>query len=201
LNSKRQPKWVQHDNLFSVWFDHQLWQHTTKHRNIGTSAGNYRLRQSGLSPNTTYHFQIVASNSGGTSYGGDLTFTTTALAQAPTVSTLAANNVTSVSAQLNAGPQSKRFEPRRPILNMALPRVMGVRHLWATLEPCRRRFPTRFRLSHPGTIYHYRLTASNSNGTTHGSDQTFTTTGTSSPTAQTLDATSVTTSTAQLNGS
>jgi hypothetical protein len=30
----------------------------------------------GLAPNTTYHFRIVASNSAGTRYGGDRTFTT-----------------------------------------------------------------------------------------------------------------------------
>jgi hypothetical protein len=31
---------------------------------------------SGLSPKTTYHVRFVASNSDGTSYGGDVTFTT-----------------------------------------------------------------------------------------------------------------------------
>jgi len=30
----------------------------------------------GLTPNTTYHYQLVANNSAGTSYGGDQTFTT-----------------------------------------------------------------------------------------------------------------------------
>jgi chitodextrinase len=32
---------------------------------------------SGLAPGTTYHFRVVASNGGGTSYGSDLTFSTT----------------------------------------------------------------------------------------------------------------------------
>ena len=41
----------------------------------------YGTTVSSLSPNTTYHFQIVAYSSGGNDYGGDLTFTTTALAK------------------------------------------------------------------------------------------------------------------------
>jgi hypothetical protein len=36
----------------------------------------------GLAPNTTYHYRLVAANSGGTSYGADLTLTTAA-ASAP----------------------------------------------------------------------------------------------------------------------
>jgi hypothetical protein len=41
---------------------------------------------SALSPSTTYHFRIVARNTLGTSYGQDLTLTTTAPPPAPTVS-------------------------------------------------------------------------------------------------------------------
>ena len=43
---------------------------------IGTTSGNYGTSISGLSPNTLYHFRIVASNNGGMSSGSDLTFTT-----------------------------------------------------------------------------------------------------------------------------
>jgi hypothetical protein len=39
----------------------------------------------GLQPSTTYHFQLVASNSDGTTSGGDLTFTTAADQSAPEV--------------------------------------------------------------------------------------------------------------------
>jgi hypothetical protein len=142
----------------------------------------------------------VAYNSGGTSYGSDLTFTTTALAQAPTVSTLAASSVTSVSTQLNAtldpnGSATTAYYEYGTTTSYGSSSSVGnfgtvpqtISYMIAPLTP--------------GTTYHYRLNASNSNGTTHGNDQTFTTTSISSPTAQTLDATSVTTSTAQLNGS
>jgi hypothetical protein len=168
--------------------------------NIGTTAGNYGTTVSSLSPNTTYHFQIVAYSSGGTNYGGDLTFTTTALAQAPTVSTLAASSVTSVSAQLNAT-LNPNGSTTTAYFEYGTTTSYGSSSSVGNFGTVSQTISYTIASLTPGTPYHYRLTASNSNGTTHGNDQTFTTTGTSSPTAQTLDATSVTTSTAQLNGS
>ena len=49
---------------------------TTTSNSIGTSSGSRSQTISGLTRRTTYHFRIVATNSGGTSYGSDLTFTT-----------------------------------------------------------------------------------------------------------------------------
>ena len=54
---------------------------------------------SGLAPGTTYHYQLVATNAQGTTYGGDQTFTTMALP--PTVSTSAATAIGAVDATLN----------------------------------------------------------------------------------------------------
>ena len=73
---------------------------TTTSGSIGTSTGNYGTTVSGLTANTVYHFRIVAYSSGGTSYGGDLTFTTSP--QPPTATTQAASSITSASAQLNS---------------------------------------------------------------------------------------------------
>jgi hypothetical protein len=67
---------------------------------IGTTAGNYGFTVSSLTPNTTYHFRIVAYSSDGYGYGSDMTFTTSA--QAPTATTQAASSITSTSAQLNS---------------------------------------------------------------------------------------------------
>ena len=53
---------------------------------------------SGLTPGTTYHFRLVASNSAGVSQAGDLTFTTPV---PPTVTTLPATSITSTNATLN----------------------------------------------------------------------------------------------------
>src|ERR1019366_2798347 len=54
----------------------------------------------GLTANTTYHFRITATNTGGTSKGADETFTT--LPNAPTVETKPASATTQTTATLNA---------------------------------------------------------------------------------------------------
>lgn len=54
---------------------------------------------SGLNAGTTYHCRIKAVNSLGTTYSSDITFLT--LGQSPTVTTLAATNITTVAARLN----------------------------------------------------------------------------------------------------
>ena len=68
----------------------------------GTSAVQVLHQISSLLPNTTYHFRMVGQNSGGTSYGADLTCTTPPPAvNPPTVTTEPATSVTSSSATLN----------------------------------------------------------------------------------------------------
>ncbi|MEI6684045.1 MAG: GEVED domain-containing protein, partial [Bacteroidota bacterium] len=53
----------------------------------------------GLTGNTTYHYQVVSYNAGGTTYGSDSTFTT--LAIAPTVTTGGATDITGYSATIH----------------------------------------------------------------------------------------------------
>ena len=68
---------------------------TTAYGNV-TTPGNTSASLSinfdltGLAPNTTYHYHIVASNSGGTSYGGDVAFNT-AIQSGPTLTLTAPN--------------------------------------------------------------------------------------------------------------
>jgi hypothetical protein len=53
--------------------------------NVGSGASTLERAQgvTGLTPNTTYHYRIVASNSSGTSQGADRTFTVGWVVQAP----------------------------------------------------------------------------------------------------------------------
>ncbi len=50
---------------------------TTKTSN-GVGIGNFTSNLTGLSPNTTYYVRAYATNSSGTAYGNEITFTTTA---------------------------------------------------------------------------------------------------------------------------
>jgi hypothetical protein len=49
---------------------------TAPQTKTGNTYQNVNANVSGLSPSTTYHFRIIATNSGGTVYGSDRTFTT-----------------------------------------------------------------------------------------------------------------------------
>ena len=49
---------------------------TPNQTKTGNNYQNVSANISGLSAHTTYHFRIVASNTAGTRYGSDRTFTT-----------------------------------------------------------------------------------------------------------------------------
>lgn len=51
-------------------------QTTTASAGSGFGPVNVSANLSGLTPNTTYHYRVVATNSNGTSNGADMTFTT-----------------------------------------------------------------------------------------------------------------------------
>lgn len=75
----------------------------TKVSEAGTfGTGAFTEDVTGLSAGTTYYFKAFATNSAGTSYGSQETFTTSASATAPNVTTNAATSVTDNSATLNA---------------------------------------------------------------------------------------------------
>ncbi len=64
----------------------------------GASSTTESAALTGLSPNTTYYFQIKAVSSGGTTYGSVLNFTTTL---APTATTSVASGTTATGSTLN----------------------------------------------------------------------------------------------------
>src|SRR4029077_12801392 len=71
----------------------------------GSSPVSVSAAITGLAPNTTYHFRISATNTGGTSEGSDGEFKTleeVVVHEAPTVETKPASAVTQTGATLNA---------------------------------------------------------------------------------------------------
>jgi hypothetical protein len=157
---------------------------------------------SGLSANTLYHFRIVASNSAGTRFGNDRTFTTLSVTGPPVATTNPATFIASFSATLNALldphglPASVHFD-------------YGVTPSYGLTTTPQNRSGNTFQTVGANvtgltanTLYHFRVVASNGAGTTTASDRTFTTlTATGPPVVITNAATNVTTSSGTLNGS
>ena len=64
----------------------------------GTPVGPYVSAITGLTPNTMYYVRAYATNEAGTSYGNQLTFTTTSSPVVPTITTTAISGITESSA-------------------------------------------------------------------------------------------------------
>jgi uncharacterized repeat protein (TIGR03803 family) len=127
---------------------------------------------SGLSAATTYYFQLVSLNSSGTTVGGLQSFTTAN--PPPTVVTGSAGRTTFHNAILNGtvNPNSLEtslyFEWGTSIAYGASTAIQQLGNGSMTV-PC----SASIEGLQADTVYHYRLVASNSSGTTFGQDQTF----------------------------
>jgi phosphodiesterase/alkaline phosphatase D-like protein len=157
---------------------------------------------SGLSPNTLYHFRAVATNSAGTRFSGDRTFTTLGVTGPPVATTNPATFIASFSAMLNA-----LLDPHG--LTTSVHFEYGTTPSYGLATVPQNRAGNTFQAVGANvtglaanTLYHFRVVASNGAGTTTGSDRTFTTlTPTGPPVVITNGATNVTASSGTLNGS
>jgi hypothetical protein len=68
------------------------------HANSGTGTGSYSINMTGLTANTTYYVRAYATNSAGTAYGSEVSFTTLQNASLPTVTTSQVTNITQTTA-------------------------------------------------------------------------------------------------------
>lgn len=64
----------------------------------GTGTGSYTVSMTGLTANTTYYVRAYATNSVGTAYGSEVSFTTSQNVTLPTVTTSQVTNITETSA-------------------------------------------------------------------------------------------------------
>ncbi|MBI9089419.1 MAG: hypothetical protein JEZ12_09385 [Desulfobacterium sp.] len=140
------------------------------------STGAFTSSMTGLSAGTLYHVRAYATNTGGTSYGADITFTTDPVA--PTVTTQAATSVDTTTATGNGNLTD---------LGAPAPTEHGV--CWSTsanptitdsnttkgVAGATGAFTSEMTGLTPETTYHYRAYATNTAGTVYGADQTFTT--------------------------
>ena len=133
----------------------------------------------GLTPGTTYHFRVVATNSDGTADGNDMTFKT---AGPPVVVSQSATNVTDTTATLNATVNPAGLDTTCVFQYVDDAAFQGSGYSTATSVNC-----SPFDLGSsfdnqttsasvnglkPDTLYHFHVVATNSAATT-GPDSTF----------------------------
>jgi hypothetical protein len=176
--------------------------HTTA---LQTKTGNtyqsVSANISGLAASTRYHFRIVATNSAGTTYGADRTFTTLSATGRPVVTTNPATFIASYSATLDGS-----LDPHG--LSTTVYFQYGTTTSYGLTTSLHTKSGNTYQNISAnisglaaGTRYHFRIVATNSAGTTHGADRTFTTlSATGPPVVITDPATNVTSSSATLDG-
>lgn len=132
----------------------------------------------GLQPGTTYHFALVANNFGGIEVmGPDETFTTRPLVP-PAVSTGAAEAIGQTTATLMGSvdaeglPTTYRFEYG---LTSGYGSSWPLVQVFAGSGSASQGVAVGVPNLQPGATYHYRLVATNEDGTTYGADQAFAT--------------------------
>lgn len=171
------------------------------HTTDGTAAGAFVSNISGLAANTTYYVRAYATNSVGTAYGNERSFTTLNNATIPVLTTAAATSIDYTSAVTGGDVTSDGGEavtargiclslsPNPTISNDTTINGSGLGV-----------FSSNITGMTPGTTYYVRAYATNSIGTAYGNEINFTTTAASLPTVITTAASAVTTTTAVAGG-
>jgi phosphodiesterase/alkaline phosphatase D-like protein len=149
----------------------------------GTEPVPAAIGISGLVPATTYHYRLVATNADGTTESSDQTFTT-APATPPTATTGEASNITLTTATVAGTINPEGLETSYE-LDLGTDTTYGTSIYGQAGSAAT---PTEITLSlqdlAPGSTYHYRIVAINSDGRTPGTDRTFTTPAYSNPIVQ-----------------
>ncbi|HUX97620.1 MAG TPA: FISUMP domain-containing protein [Bacteroidales bacterium] len=166
--------------------DHNISLGNGKETVDGSGIGIFTSTLTGLTSNTTYYVRAYATNSAGTAYGSEVSFTTSPPATLPTVTTASASGITASSAfgggdvQDDGGAAviakgvcwSTSFGPTVNNTKTADGTGLGT-------------FSSNINGLNPGTTYYVKAYATNSVGTSYGNEINFTT-ATTAPGAPTI---------------
>jgi hypothetical protein len=165
----------------------------------GATAVTVSAAIAGLQAGQVYHFRLDATSDAGTTNGADLTFTAAAGGTGPTVTTKAATNLTTSSAKLN-GTVNPNGLATTYYFEYGTSTSYGSKTAAANAGSGKSNVNVSATASGIGVgVYHFRLVATNSAGTTYGSDLTFGSAG--PPVVLTGSAQGASTSGATLTGS
>lgn len=170
------------------------------HAANGSEVGAFPIGLTGLTPNTQYHFRAYATNSAGTAYGNDLTFTTNPLA-VPTLTTVVPGNIMSTSAASGGNITSdggQAVTARGVCWSTNANPTTADNH--TTDGSGTGAFTSSITGLTSNTLYHVRAYATNAQGTGYGGDETFTTVLTVVPTVTTAAASDITAISATAGG-
>jgi hypothetical protein len=138
------------------------------------STGSYSCNLTNLTPNTTYYVRAYATNSAGTAYGSQTSFTTQAAS--PTVTTGSASNIDQWNVTLSG--TITDIGADNPERMIQLTQTSGN---YTSPEECTAgtagtgTYQCTFTNLNPNTTYYYRAKATNTAGTSYGQQQSFTT--------------------------
>lgn len=163
-----------HGLVGTIYFQYgtsTAYEKTTAAGDLGPPAGTAQYPLASLTPGTTYHYRVVATDAAGTSFGLDQTFSTSANGP-PQIQTLSASDLTSTSAILN-GAITPHGQPS------AIYFQYGLTSSYSSVTPVGIAPTTPQNIGYaisglaPNTTYHYRFAAISAGTVISGIDQTF----------------------------
>ncbi|MHB8871053.1 MAG: beta strand repeat-containing protein, partial [Candidatus Doudnabacteria bacterium] len=186
------------------WSTSQVPTLSSPYTDDGVGVGYFESTLYGLSPNTTYYVRAYATNSAGTSYSDQLTFTTSVGSSIPTVATIVPNSIgytTASSGGYSIFDNGASISDKGVVVKEGLVPTITNYDRKISNGSGSLNFISSIDLLNSNTTYHIRAYATNINGTGYGEDEIFATLNPAiNPTVSTSAVTDITSNTATGGG-